>query len=331
MKLTKICPLFLLLLSLSFWLVAQEKSRVQKFTFNASADAQVEVDNKFGRVEVIITPGKTVEIEVTTKTWGRNDDKAQQLMNMITVEELKTSNRFIVSTEIQSKNTNNNDRSGFEINYIVRIPDKLSLKIENKFGAVFIPDYAGLLNLEVKFGNLDAGRLSHKGNLLDLGYSSIEIEELTNAVIDVGFCGSVEIERVGDIRIDISYSTVDIEIAETLNADLSFGQLNVDEVSNSVIVDASYSPVDISRIKASVKEVIIENSFGSVDVTFAPDAAFTYYIESKFGGVSNRIRNAKASEVYNKSNTESERGTVGNNPTMRVQVEASHGNVTLRD
>jgi hypothetical protein len=171
----------------------------------------------------------------------------------IDVTESKDGNEIKFKTTT-SKNKNNNYnckncKSSMSINYTVQIPSGNTLKIENSFGAIKLPDYNGSVSLSSKFGSLTAGNLPKTEKLVvEFGkatlknvnnatstfkFSTVTIENLTGSnKINMEFCGSSRINMDNDLTsltLNESYSTVNLRPASnfsgTYNIRTSFGSV----------------------------------------------------------------------------------------------------------
>ncbi len=55
------------------------------------------------------------------------------------------------------------DSRKFTIDYLVKMPPSLALTLSNRYGDTDLDDLTGFVNLDIKYGNLTAGKLS-RGN-----------------------------------------------------------------------------------------------------------------------------------------------------------------------
>ena len=66
------------------------------------------------------------------------------------------------------------------INYTVQLPAGTPLNIENSFGDIKLPDYAGTVSLVSKFGSLTTGNLA-KVEKLHVEFGKADIKNISSA------------------------------------------------------------------------------------------------------------------------------------------------------
>jgi hypothetical protein len=238
---------------------SKEKKRYEHYkernisrTFPAAGNA-LSIDNSFGDVTVTTWDRNEIKVDIHIEASSNQKDIAEKAFDNLDIIESKDGNtiKFKTTTE-KNKGANWSCkicRITMDVSYTIQIPAGNSLKIDNSFGAIKIPDYKGPVSLVSKFGSLQAGTLVNvekvwvefgKANLKSLNntnatfkFSTIVIENLSGSnTIKMEFCGSTKIVLDNDLTgltLNESYSTVNLKPASNLSATYhirsSFGSL----------------------------------------------------------------------------------------------------------
>ena len=247
-------PLFFLLLAVAVTgsLLAivnpkVEKKKVLERTVKLTSSQKVEIENSFGNVTVTNRPGNEMHIKVTAIANANTDQKAQEILDRISME-FSEGNTIRYETDIKGSG-NSKGKTHMEINVELSLPEGNSLEIENSFGATSIPNRNGLTELEQKFGDLSTGSLSRvkeisvefgslkaqtlTGGNMSFKYSDIQIAELNGSINSTyEFCKSSKLSFGNDlskINIKNAYSDLSIDVPSNFSGDFrirtSFGEL----------------------------------------------------------------------------------------------------------
>jgi hypothetical protein len=133
------------------------------------------------------------------------------------------------------------NNQAMEVNYVVYLPAKATLKLYNEFGNIKMPNYEGALEVHNKFGNFTAENLTNETNEVFVEFGDANIKSLTkpdltvkfgncdlanaigNGEMKFDFCGDVNLmidKNIGDVKIKNSYSNIEITANENTNATL---------------------------------------------------------------------------------------------------------------
>ena len=195
-----------------------------------AAGNSLNIENKFGKVEIITWNSNEIKVDVHIKVSSSNKEYAEKTFDAIKVNDEKNGNDISLKTSIKSAGCNNCNNS-MKIDYTVHLPADTKLKIKNSFGPIIIPDYNGELSIENKFGDMTAQTLSNiKSLLFEFGtaninslnnvdaafkFSSVELNNLTgNNNFKFDFCNAVKIKLANilySLNINESYSTINLK------------------------------------------------------------------------------------------------------------------------
>src|SRR5450432_4295507 len=280
-----------------------EKKRTISKSYNVGPEDKLSIENSFGNVVVTTWDKNEIQVEVEIGVRAPSEEKAQQMMNLIDVRDNQNGHDINFKTNIghmsgkDNWNKNENTRK-FYIDYKVVMPSKNPLRIENSFGKINIPDFAGTASLTSKFGELTTGKITN-AKLIHVEFGKAVIGQLNNAdvvfkfnskstiaglsgntKVDIQFCSQVSLfvdKSISDLSLFQSYSTIDLKVPEDLSArfdiytnfgsfknktDFNISAENEDESSGPKF-DRNYS----GKAGSGSAKIKIKSSFGSVRVS----------------------------------------------------------------
>ena len=277
-----------------------EKKRTISRSYAVGPDDRLSIENSFGNVTITTWDKNEIQVDIEIGVHATTDERAQKMMDQISVSDHQGGRDIDFKTEIGNMGKgkdkdNNGDERKFYVDYKVSMPSKNSLRIENSFGKISVPDFAGIASLTSKFGELKTGKIPN-AKLIHVEFGKAEIGKLNNtevifkfnskstvaglsgnSKVDVQFCGQVSLfveQSIGDLSLFQSYSTIDLKVPESLSAQFdvytNFGSFknktdfhispeNEDESSGPKF-DKNYS----GKAGSGSSKIKIKSSFGSV-------------------------------------------------------------------
>jgi hypothetical protein len=222
-----------------------KKKNISK-SYTVSGDEKLSIENSFGEVAVSTWDRNEIRVDVEIGVSASTEEKAQQMMNEISVSDKKGGNEISFKTEIgemgNDKKNKDGDQRKFYVDYKIIMPSGNPLSIENNFGKINIGNFIGPVSLTSKFGELTTGRLSN-ARTLHVEFGKAEIGPVTdpditlkfnsksyiknisgNAKIHIEFCGNVDFtidNTIKDLSLFESYSNVRLNVPENLSASFS--------------------------------------------------------------------------------------------------------------
>lgn len=309
--------------------VELEKTINQKYTL-ASKSNEVSIQNKYGDVVINTWNRNEITIDIEIKGWGQNENRAQEMLDKVEITYGQSSGNVDFRTEISSNSTNINERSGFQVNYTVNMPTNNPLYLENKFGAVQLADFNGKLELEVGYGQLQAGELNSDDIEIELKYSKGSIESIAKGSLEFKYSGNITIGKVGDITLTDKYGGVTIDQADNIIAEIAYSGLKIGVLNGSLELDSKYAGCTVKSIQPGFEQINAENSYGSLTLGFANNANFSFDVNTRFGGFKNILTEVNMQHEVEKSTSGEYAGVRGSNPTAEVNIESAFGGVKFQ-
>lgn len=346
--------LFLPLL-ISISISAQEVTKEFHKEFAAGDNTTLQISNKYGDVIINSWDKNQIVIDVKVTVELPNREKAQKLLDYINVEFSDNENVVSAKTVIDDKFNFSGWGSGsrkFSIVYNVSMPVEAALALSNRYGNTEIDELHGLVNLDIKYGNLTAGKLT-RGNVkplskLNIAYGKGEIEEAGWIELYMRYIGSMEISKSQALLVDSKYSKLNLGETSSLVGESKYDNLQIENINN-LVLENGYTEVNIGTLS---KKLDYNGSYGSFSVDHIPASFESVKIATRYMGVrlgidesANYNLDAKVSYgglKYNEDNFKNKRRIVENNsnevagvvgkedsPIARVTIDSSYGSVKL--
>jgi hypothetical protein len=314
----------------------------------------LEISNRYGDVVISSWDKDQIIIDVKVTVDMSNREKAQKLLDYIDVQFSEGTNVISAKTVID----NNFNFSGwgdskrFKIDYNIKMPVGTDLTLSNKYGNTDIDELHGLMDLDIKYGNLTAGKLT-RGNIkplsqLNLAYGKGTIDETGWLNLTERYVGSMEIAKSQAILLDSKYSKIMLGETSSVVGESKYDNIKIDNIKN-LVLENGYTEVNIGEL---TKKLTYSGSYGSFSIETIPAGFESLDVETHYMGVKLGINETASYKLeakvsygglkYNEDNFKNQRrivennstelsGTVGNeeNPSSRVNILASYGTVRL--
>lgn len=334
---------------------ATEYTKQYKKEFNADSKTLLKIDNRYGNVTIENWDSNKINIEVTVAIENSKQEKADELLNYITINLSNQDDVIQAITTIDDKfnkhNDNNSNGKLLTITYIVKAPKYINLELINKYGNVYIDEILGYSNIAVRYGTLHAKNLSRDKqqpiNKIYLAYTSkvAQIEKCNWVSIDIKY-SKLNIDKAQAISVYSKYSTFKVGEASSIVAESRYDNYSVNKINNFTVtsggysdyilkdvskkinITASYSDISIERLNKDFNSVDINNRYGSIKVNVDPLSVFEIIGHIRYGSISlpekanvNRISESTETTIN---------GTVGEGKTnSKMRLSAKYTTVKI--
>jgi hypothetical protein len=345
--------LFISIFIVSLTLSAEEVTKEFHKEFTAGAKT-LEISNKYGDVVIQKWDKDQVVIDVLVTVELPNREKAERLISYIDVQFSEGTNTMSAKTVIEDKFnfTGWGDSRKFSIDYTVNMPVGTDLTLSNKYGNTDIDELHGLMSLDIKYGNLNAGKLT-RGNVkplsrLNLAYGKGSIDEAGWLDLTIRYTGSMEIGKSQALLIDSKYSKLIIGETSSIVGESKYDNLRIETINN-LVLDNGYTETNIGTL---TKKLNYTGSYGSFSVETIPAGFETLEVETHYMGVRLGIDESASYKLdarvsygglkYYEDAFKTQRRIIENNshevagivgdeesPSSRVNITASYGSVKL--
>jgi hypothetical protein len=345
--------LLLPLLFISATLSADELTKEFHKEYTAGTKS-LEISNRYGDVVIQSWNKDQIVIDVKVTVEMPNRDRAQRLLDLIDVQFAENETEISAKTIIDDKFnfTGWGDSRKFSIDYTIKMPVGTDLTLSNKYGNTDIDELHGLMNLDIKYGNLTAGKLT-RGNTkplskLSLAYGKGSIDETGWLDLTERYVGNMDITKSQAILLDSKYSKISlgeassmvgeskydnirIENIKNLVLENGYTEVNIGELTKKLTYSGSYGSFSIDRIPAGFESLDVEAHYMGVKLGIEESASYRIDAKVSYGGLKYNEDHFKNQRRIVENNSHEIAGTVGTeeNPASRVKVLASYGSVRL--
>jgi hypothetical protein len=324
----------------------EEFTRVIKKEFAVNPDAQLTVNNRFGKVHCANWEKNSISIDVTITVTAADQEEAEKKFKRISIDFTDTPSSVTALTNMQE--VKNSGRGRFSIDYMINMPVTVSLDVTNKFGDIYINEIQGKAKINLGYGNLEAKKLGNSDNMLDIKFSKARVNWIKGAVLSLKY-SEMSLDYAGSLRLDSKYSDLDAEKIIALNVVFEGGKLNM-ENSSAVDSRSKFSDIDIQRIEQSLNldiqygncdvhempadftSVNIRNKYADVSIRLSEQAKYSLEADLKYCELDFPTDKAKFSYRSTTPTANTYKGTVGGteSPVSKVVVHSEYGNVSLK-
>jgi hypothetical protein len=327
--------------------------------FHVSKESVLEVNNKYGTIEITTWEKDSAFIRAEIKASAPNQSKLNKMFDEISVKITGTGNLLLAQTVFnQSINaffenfkgmTNKviNYDSQVEINYYINVPEYMNLRIENRYGDVFMEKNSGNFELKLSNGSLKVDVPGRKSNLslafcnatiasflsgsIDASFSDITISDIKRVKIKT-ISSKYRINKAGEIEIESKRDDLFIDNIQTLEGDSYFTDFEVGSLTGSLNLISRYGNLDIDNISPHFESVNIDSGFSDLSLDFDNEASYRLEVRTlnTFLALPTGIKSEERTLDSGKKEYMTT-GTAGQDPGSRLlKIDANRGKIYVK-
>jgi hypothetical protein len=323
-------------------------------------ETTLDVINKYGTIQITPWNKDSAYIRAEVKAYAKDQSKLRKMFDGITIN--ISDSKYVVRAETEFTSNINMLFESFkgmtskiisydsrvEINYFINVPEYLNLKIENKYGDVYMEDNSGEFRMSLSNGSFKAGSLG-KNASITMVFCDARINSLTSGTIDASFSelsldstdeltinsvsSKFDIRKAGLIRGESRRDKFFIDNITTLQGNSYFSDYKVDNIVSEVNLTTRYGSVNADMIDNGFESVNIHSNYSDISLNFDPASSYNIDIRHVNVFLVLPVKNIQTEE---RSMNEDKKefvtsGTIGKNPgNARVKIDATRGNIYLK-
>jgi hypothetical protein len=335
-----------------------ESKKIEKI-FPASSSTSVEIINKYGKIHVLSWDKDSIGIDIELTVKSDDLSKVKKVMNTIDFGFTNTDYYVIAETEFGKRynslfeNIKNLAESLIpsdnvvEINYTVQIPETIEMKINNKYGDVYIDNHKGKMKIHISNGDLKANDIKGTADIhieigngvinhieegrLDIAYSEFEIKNGGDLVI---YCRSskVDIGSIRSINLDSRRDKLFVNEINRISGETYFSDLHIYDITGELNLTMKYGSLDLEYIQSVFSFLNVNSNYTDINLNFDQgssylmdvnhtNAEFTY--PERLGIIEEKVidRDRKELNTY---------GKIGDSEhSSKVKITAIKGTITI--
>jgi hypothetical protein len=328
-------------------------------SFPVKKESVLEVNNKYGKVEITTWKKDSVTVKAEIRASASNHSKAGKMFDEITIKITDAGNLILAQTIFnQSINAFLENFKGMtskvinydsqvEIDYYINVPEYINLRIDNRYGDVFLEKTDGNLDLTISNGDLKADVPGKRSNM-NLSFCDATITSFIAGEIQASFSevtiGDVKKINIKSIsskyrvnnakEIDIESRRDDLYIDNigSLSGDSYFTDFELSSLTKSVNLVTRYGNLDLNSIDKNFESVNINSAFSDVSIEFEPGASYKAEIRTQntFLALPSSIKSEEKTLNSDKKEYMTT-ATEGSNPGTRIlKIDANRGKIYVK-
>lgn len=278
--------LFLLTLGIS---AQEEVTKEYSKEYTAGENTELELSNRYGDVTIRTSDDNKVVIKVKVMVRYPNREKAERLLSYIDVEFTESPDLINARTVIDDKFSFSGwggESRRFRIDYNVTMPENMNLELYNRYGDTELDDLSGFVDVDIKYGNLRAGKLTRgpekPWNKISLAYGKASLEEAGWLDVYLRYCTDFNLPESQALLLDSRYSRITLGTVNSLVADSRYdSNFRISNINN-LVIDQGYSNVDIGSL---AKKLVLTAGYGSFTSDNVPDNFESLEVETRYANV----------------------------------------------
>ena len=273
-----ITPLFKLsILLLAFFCIQQfadaqslMKTRTEVYSFKVKPDCYVQLTNKYGNIHINTWSNDSVKVEVSVIARASSEEKLENIQKYIDFG-FTSSLSHVVGRTIFNDYTGSiwsdfarlatsvlSSGNTVEINYMVFIPDNANIKLDNKFGNVYITSHKARFDLKLSNGDLKAQNLTGESEI-QIDFGSANISQLNRARLQLNYV-ELYVASAGSLSVNSKLSKLNIDQVETLDIFSRRDRIRISDIED-ISGDAAFTYMTIRNLNHFMK---LNTSYGEI-------------------------------------------------------------------
>lgn len=331
-----------------------EKSKTINKEFTVNKNAKVSISNKYGDVKVTTWTKNKVAIEVIITVKGNDLDDVERKLNSIDVA-FESGNSFVDAKTIFEKERsswkfwNNNNKTNYKINYIVKMPETNSVNLNNDYGSIYLDNLIGKASINCDYGKIAVGELAAEDNSINLDYcSSSTIGFMKSGAVNIDY-SKLTIEESDVLKINADYSTIKLEKSESVNFNTDYGSITIDEVTNALgnsdytsmrfgtvkknlKIDSDYGSISVKNLAKDFELVDIDAQYASIRIGVDANSVFDFNLELQYAGFKRDDDKIEFYKKISKTTKKYYEGKFGKgNSNSRIKIKSQYGGVSIKE
>lgn len=303
MKYRKILIVIALSLSVHMAIHSQHYTEDRRIvrTYECSHFTTVEVTNKYGKIHVIPWNKDSVKFTVDLHITSSTIPRLKKTRDNIDFDFTATSYFITANTVFGSKyNTFFSDIKNFTetflpsdneviIDYTIMVPKKIILKINNKYGDVYLDDLDGEISLSLAngdlkanklFGNINIGIAFGDGNInymnegkISISYSDLRVRE-ANQIFLESKSSNVTIDKTKLLKTNSKRDKLYIGEVETLLGNTYFSDIKVSIMQKDINYSMKYGNIFVQNVQQLFSLINITSEYTDIEIFFQRGASY---------------------------------------------------------
>lgn len=336
------------------------EKRVESRSFKLKQGTMVQVYNKYGNVNIMPWEKDSVRFVVSVSVQSKQATKITKILSSIDCEMISTASFISARTVFHDNSTTFwkdvvsyagkviNSGSNLQIDYTVYMPVNHPLKVENKFGNIYMGNHKA--NVDISLSNGDLQARDFVGNLkLDLEFGSASLQDIEKAQLDINYSdlslqniklltltsrsSTFDVDKALTLELNSTRDKINIRTCEALSGDASFSRIKINSLETNCTISTKYGELKLNSISRNFRSIYIKSEFTDLLLGLNPQSAYSadlLYDAKTTLNIPGQINGQLKKETLNpKYGTIKANGEIGKAGTSQLTVSMKSGSLTL--
>lgn len=317
--------------------------------FSINSNGLVNLNNKYGAIDIETWNNNKVSIKVIITTNGNNENKVVERLEKIDVAFENSSQEVSAKTHFEKQNNSWNffgkhNSVNMDIKYIVKMPVTCNLGVHMDYGNITLDKLEGNADIDCDYGKIYIGDLlgnetrinldysrgstidSMKDGSINIDYSTIDIEKAGNIDLNTDYSNTT-FESLNDLVYNSDYGNIVVKNANKIEGNSDYVNMKFGNVATSLDVSADYGRLSVEKMGANFKLINVNTEYTGAKIGVARNSSFELIADSQYSGISvpDGFNFTKQIEKNNKKHYE---GTY-NGSNGKVTIKSQYGHVKI--
>lgn len=337
--------IFLILISANSAIQAQTTSIKKHLGWHSTQVENIKIINQYGNIEFIHTNSDSVMVDATITIDNLMEKEAKDKLKLIQIKSNLNNNTANIKTSI---NQNLKTSQPFQIDYIVRIPSKKNVIIENKFGNIYFDSVHVDLDASILYGDIETN-LETVIDLLniDAEFSTLHIHKAQTVSIHAETSklyadtlgkikGSTEfsqinIKQVSEIDFTLSYDAIHINNCGLAQLNSKTSSIHIANCTSNIYAELKNGSLQLDDFTDKTEEIEIVSKSGSIEINNGYKTPSNINIKHYLSEVnlSEPLQDGSTSEENGQTTTIRTKETALPSDT-KIRIDSQYGTINIR-
>lgn len=311
-----------------------ERKKTIVKAFDVKPEETLSIDNSYGDVKVQLWDKQSVRVEITITANAATEEKVNDAINSVSITEKKSDGvvglHTVIDWAAQKKGWGvRKGNNSLRIDYLVQMPKRTPLRLENSFGDTDIARFLAPLKVKSSYGSFRAEDLGNTINDILIMYGSAAIGHMSTGKLESRY-SDVKLEKVNSLSLVNKFGSLKIGEVGSLTADIDYSGARIERLKEKGTVKLSFSNNFLIN-HSTADEIDINASYSSVVLPAQSPARFD--ISVSYGDFQYPKNNTiSIINVSENSRTKQYEANTGTDPKPSViRVVSKYGNVRLKE
>jgi hypothetical protein len=355
-KPTFILLIFLIIISNNTFSQIYSQSKTVNKGYAINKFTKVEITNKYGEVKILESKVDSAVFEIKVYAETTSPEKLDEIIKSIDFKFNNTNYYLTAETVFESDKSLFSDlkklsemvissENVIKVDYTIYLPSYIDVKIDNKFGDIYIENLKKELTVTLQNGNFKADNL--EGNcILDFNFcNNVVLNNILSGKINIDYSEvkiknaeqlniiskstEVEIENINILNIDSKRDKYKIQKINYLYGETYFTDFDVDELSEEISLNLKYGEIEMEKILSTFSlidftsiytDIVLKLETGSSYIIDLTNADAELDLDEKISKLEEKILENGSTNIY---------GTIGSSGKSKIKLNLQGGSLTI--